>query len=233
MGEHAFGMSIMKCNRFIDSNTLDEALAFQIKQLLLDAIYYRNHAYLVVSGGKTPVGLFKLLAQAPLPWEKVTITLADERCVAAEDKDKNERLVKEYLLQAQAKNAQWISLYDDEIPFQSIESQINALPVFDVVILGVGEDGHTASLFPCSKELALALEDDAPAMLLVNPTTALHQRVSLSKRRLLQSRAIFFHITGEKKWKVLEIALAENDPMRFPVCAFLNAPQVQVMYAPL
>jgi len=232
------GMSKMQFHSFGDAGLLNNTLAEQIKEILVNAVQQRGQAYLVVSGGKTPVELFKILAQVKLPWDKVTITLADERCVGADDKERNEHLVKHFLLQHEAKKAKFVSLFDEySHPADSLRKTtdaISSLPVFDAVILGMGEDGHTASLFPCSDEIAQGLDDNTDAVLLVTPKTALHQRVSLSKKRLLNSRIIFLHLVGEKKRSVLTQALAARDPMLMPVSAFLNNQntQVQVMYAP-
>lgn len=229
-------MSIMTFHEFKNSGELTELLAQRIKELLLEAIQLRGHAYLVVSGGKTPLELFKRLAQMPLAWDKVTITLADERCVEVSSADSNEHLVKNYLLKDYAQAATWIGLYDDSdnsaTRLEELEQQLASLPAFDVVLLGLGEDGHTASLFPCSKELAKALEDEAPSLLSMTPKSASYSRLSLSKKRLLQSRFIFLHFTGEKKRAVLERAKVENKPMALPISAFLKAPQLEVMYAP-
>lgn len=224
----------MKVHSFSDTQLLNDDLAYQIKKILYDAIAERGHAYLVVSGGKTPLELFKLLAQTDLPWDKVTITLADERCVAHDSADSNARLVKDYLLQHQASQARFIHLYEDKTDLVAVEQDIASLPAFDAVILGMGEDGHTASLFPCSDELSNALDDNAAALLFINPKTAAHQRISLSKKRLLNSRAIFLHLVGEKKQNALNRAMAERDPMVMPVCAFLNAhsANLHVMFAP-
>jgi 6-phosphogluconolactonase len=228
----------MQLYSFSDAQLLNCDLADQIKNILCEAIALRGQAYLVVSGGKTPVELFKLLAQSDLPWDKVIITLADERCVAVNNADSNERLVKDFLLQYYAKRATFISLYDDhaESPehLSTIESKIASLPTFDVVLLGMGEDGHTASLFPCSEELMSGLDDEAKSLLFVHPKTAPHQRVSLSKKRLLNSRIIFLHLVGQNKRSVFSQAMAQQDPRIMPVSAFLNNKNVnlQVMYAP-
>ncbi|MCL9683292.1 6-phosphogluconolactonase [Legionella maioricensis] len=228
----------MQFHSFEDANLLNSTLAQQIKEVLENAVKKRGHAYLVVSGGKTPVELFKILAQTKISWDKITITLADERCVDAEHNDRNERLVKHFLLQHEARKAKFLSLYDEHIhsaeSLQKTTYAIASLPTFDVVILGMGEDGHTASLFPCSNELAQGLDDDAGAVLFVTPQTAPHQRVSLSKKRLLDSRVIFLHLVGQKKRSVFNQALAEHNPMLMPVSAFLNNlnANVQVMYAP-
>lgn len=228
----------MQLHSFSNTGLLNGDLAIQIIELLEQAVKQRGQAYLVVSGGKTPVELFKILAQAKISWDKVTITLADERCVGMDDVDRNERLVKNFLLQHEAKKAKFLSLYDEQInladSLKKTTDDIDALPSFDVVILGMGMDGHTASLFPCSKELAIGLDDNADAVLLVTPQTAPYQRVSLSKRRLLNSHNIFLHVVGSKKRLVFNQALAERDPMLMPVSAFLNNQNtnVQVMYAP-
>jgi 6-phosphogluconolactonase len=230
-------MDKMQLHSFSDTNLLNSDLAQQISNILFQAVQERGHAYLVVSGGKTPIELFKLLAKSTIPWDKVTVTLADERCVGLKDADRNERLIKDFLLQSEAKAAEFLSLYDEQLDslssLQEVERTIAALPTFDVVILGMGEDGHTASLFPCSEELDSGLNGQA-AVLLVNPQTAKHQRVSLSKKRLLDSRAIFLHLVGQKKNTVFNQAMAERDPRVMPVSAFLNAhnANIQVMYAP-
>jgi 6-phosphogluconolactonase len=231
-------MSKMQLHSFSGTHLLNGDLAAQITDILDKAVKERGRAYLVVSGGKTPVELFKILAQATIPWDKVTITLADERCVDIDDSARNERLVKDFLLQHEAKKARFVSLYNEQIniidSIQQTARDISSLPSFDVVILGMGEDGHTASLFPCSKELALGLDDNAGAVLLVTPQKAPYQRVSLSKRRLQDSYTIFLHLVGQQKWLVFNQALAEKNPMIMPVSAFLNNQNtnVHVMYAP-
>jgi 6-phosphogluconolactonase len=225
----------MQLHSFGDADLLVSDLVCQLKCLLLDAITLRGHAFLVVSGGKTPADLFQALAKVELPWDKVTITLADERCVPLGDNDSNERMLRQLLLQHEAKAARFVSLYSETDPdLHHVAQEISALPTFDVVILGMGDDGHTASLFPSADELNLGLDENAPAVLFVNPKTTAHQRVSLSKRRLLDSRVIFLHLKGQNKLTVLHQAMAQPDPMIMPISAFLNSPQadVQVMYAP-
>ncbi|MCW8408515.1 6-phosphogluconolactonase [Legionella sp. PATHC035] len=224
----------MQLHSFSEAPLLTEDLANRLKQILGDAINLRGHAYLVVSGGKTPLDLFKALAKTDIPWDKVTITLADERCVPAHDSERNEHSVRQFLLQNHASKAHFLSLYDEGHSLEQIEHLIASLPTFDAVVLGMGEDGHTASLFPCSDELDKGLDDNAAAVLRVSPKKASHQRISLSKKRLLNSRVIFFHLLGHKKLAVLHQAMAEHDPRVMPVSAFLNNADanVQVLYAP-
>lgn len=228
----------MELHCFNDTSLLNTRLAKQIQRHLEHAIEQRGQAYFVVSGGKTPIELFRVLSFTKLPWEKVTITLADERCVAATNSERNEQLVKDYLLQNQAQQAQFISLFDETISLRkNLENTVRlftTLPTFDVVLLGMGEDGHTASLFPCSKEVNEGLDEHAAPVLLVAPKTAPYQRMSLSKKRLLDSRIIFLHLVGEKKQAAFNQALADKDPVVMPVRAFIHEKNtnVHVMYAP-
>lgn len=227
----------MKLNTFVSSDELNQQFAERLCAILTDAIEQRGQAYLVVSGGRTPQALFQKLSQAQLDWSKVTITLADDRFLPDTEADSNERLVKASLLQNNAAAASFISLY---AAFEKAEQAVPALlqrvvdlPTFDAVILGMGEDGHTASLFPCSKEVQAGMAADAPALLAVNPTTAPYQRISFSKTRLLNSRFLFLHLVGDSKLKVLEQAMASHDVLAMPIRAFLHHtdPQISVMFA--
>lgn len=228
----------MQLHCFDNTDELNQQFTQWLEAILGQAIKERGHAYLVVSGGKTPQNLFRRLAQAKLNWQQITITLTDERWIAPTENDSNEHLVKANLLQYDATKASFISLYTEKenanAGLTEIEARLSALPTFDAVILGMGEDGHTASLFPCSPEIVKGLADTQAAVIAVNPTTAPYQRVSLTKSRLLNSRAIFLHLVGQKKLTVLNEALAATDPLVMPICAFLNHPatDVQVMFAP-
>ncbi|WP_331712933.1 6-phosphogluconolactonase [Legionella spiritensis] len=232
-------MNNMHFHSFNDTDELNRALAGRIIDILREAITLRGHAYLVVSGGKTPQGLFQLLACTELDWRCVTVTLCDERLVKPDTLDSNERLVKDYLLRHKASGAHFISLYSDREDAmerkKDITRRLGKLPAFDVVVLGMGEDGHTASLFPCSPEIRDALADTDDVVVEVTPTSAPYARISLSKTRLLRSRAIFLHLVGERKRAVLEKALAEKEPLVMPIRAFLHHPvaDVQIMFAPL
>lgn len=223
---------------YSDIHTLNQALLTQLTKILRLAILTRGHAYMAVSGGKTPKSLFERLARTTLDWKHVTITLTDERCVSPTHVDSNEYLVKTALLQHAAKEANFISLYSDErcpmTQITAIRERLARLPTFDVVLLGMGEDGHTASLFPGSQELSVGLTDHTIDVLPITPLIAPYQRISLTKNRLLNSRNVFLVITGEKKMAVLEAALSKEDPLHLPVSAFLHHSQieVQVMYAP-
>lgn len=227
---------MMQLNQFSDTAALNADFADKLIAILQQAIAERGEAYLVVSGGKTPQALFTTLSHTDLAWNKVTVLLADDRWLSDDQPDSNERLVKATLLQQQAAAAKFISLYTDTASAfdgeATIQARIAHLPTFDAVILGMGEDGHTASLFPCSAQLAAGLSDTAPAALAVKPQTAPYERMSLSKVRLLNSRHIFLHLVGANKLKVLEQAMQAEDQTVMPIRAFLQHPAttVAVMY---
>lgn len=227
----------MKLHQFDNATALNQQFATEIHQHLAEAISLRGQAYLVVSGGRTPQQLFNTLAQMPLDWSKVVITLADDRFLPETAADSNERLVKASLLQHAASAASFISLYapqqlaEDAVP--ELLARVAHLPTFDVVILGMGEDGHTASLFPCSAELSAGLAEGAADLLAVNPTTAPYQRISFSRRRLQNSRAVYLHLVGASKLQVLQQATSDNDVTKMPIRAFIQQtdPELSVMYA--
>jgi len=215
--------------RFMTDYALVDYFSKQIATALETAIAERGQGYLVVSGGRTPVPLFQRLASMPLAWDKVTITLADDRWVNSDHDASNEKLVREHLLQGQAAAANFISLVttaaDAADGVEAVNQRLAELPTFDVVILGMGEDGHTASLFPCSAEIEAGLTTTAPA-LAVTPTTAPHQRMSLSKSRLLNSRQLYLQLSGASKANVLSQAQQETDPKVMPISAFLRQADV-------
>ena len=228
---------MMQLQQFSSSDDLNQDFAQRLVGILERAISERGAAYLVVSGGRTPQALFKALSHVELAWDKVTVLLADDRWLDDEQSDSNERLVKATLLQNKAAAAKFISLYSNTASAfdgaATVLERITALPTFDAVILGMGEDGHTASLFPCSAQITAGLAPDAPAVLAVEPQTAPYQRMSLSLPRLLDSRNIFLHLVGSNKLPVLNKAMAEQDALAMPIRAFLHHPQalVTVMYS--
>lgn len=222
--------------RFMTDYALLEYFSNAILSRLQQAIDARGQAYLVVSGGRTPLPLFERLAQQKFAWDKVTITLADDRWVATNHDDSNERLVRQHLLVKEAAAATFIglvgALQDIEADVVRLNEQLQSLPTFDVVILGMGNDGHTASLFPCSDELEAGLTTTAPA-LAVHPKTAPHGRISLSRERLLNTRQLYLHVSGADKANVVQSALENPATDSQPISLFLQQDKVpmQVLLA--
>lgn len=215
-------------NDFASREQLDIVLAEKVSLLLKSAISSKGKASIAVSGGSTPKGFFKALSEKSLDWTKVTITLADERWVDINSNDSNTRLVHEYLLQNNAANAKFFhlkqgeNLTDETLIDLNLAANNTLLPL-DVLILGMGEDGHTASLFPCSEQINSSLDVKNPnALMKVEPTTAPYQRITFSFATLAASQNVFLHICGDSKKVVLDKALAATDVYEMPIRAFLQ-----------
>ena len=226
-------------NEFISREALDKQLSDEVARILADAVRISGKASIAVSGGSTPKGFFKVLSQVDLPWEKITVTLADERWVGIDSDASNTQLVHENLLQNKAKSTKFFHLKQGEKLSDETLGDLNlaaktALLPLDVLILGMGEDGHTASLFPCSDEIISALDINNPnALMAVVPKTAPHTRITFSFASLITSNNTFLHISGNAKKDVLNKALAGNDKFVMPIRAFLQQPDLntQVYWA--
>ncbi|TYK66777.1 6-phosphogluconolactonase [Colwellia echini] len=226
---------------FLTRNDLDLALTQSVSDILAAAIELNGKASIAVSGGSTPKGFFNALSQRDIDWDKVTVTLADERWVDNDSAASNTRLVHENLLQNKAASATFFHLKQGDAFSEEALHKLNVATVdtgilpFDVLILGMGEDGHTASLFPCSEQISEGLAvDNKDALLKVIPTTAPHERISFTFSALSQSKNTFLHLCGDNKKVVLEQALENTDIFEMPIRAFLCHPtlKTQIFWAP-
>src|ERR1700727_3654936 len=191
--------------KFADSDALARNLSDQLAANLRTAIAARGLASLVVWGGKSPIKLFELLRVEALDWSRVCIALADERWVDPTDPESNEKLVRDYLLKDAATAARFIGLKNaaptpDLGAVSAWETFARVPRPFDAVVLGVGDDGHTASLFPRSPNLASALNPTAVAGCVgIRSPAGPRPRLSLTLSALLDSRRIVVLITGDSK----------------------------------
>jgi 6-phosphogluconolactonase len=222
-----------------DGAGMAAALADRVVALLRLALSQRGEASLVVSGGKSPVPFFHALAaHRDLNWGRVTVTLADERWLPPEHPDSNAGLVQANLLQGPAAAARFVPLYGGEASpeagLEACAARLAELPrPFDAVLLGMGEDGHFASLFPGAAGVADMLAEDGPALGAVHPAAAPHPRMSLGLSALLDARQVLVQIQGPRKAAVLEAAAAAS-PAHLPIAALLhqNRTPVQVFFSP-
>lgn len=212
-----------------DAHVLAGLLAGWVAERLREGVAARGQATLVVSGGSTPVPFFQALREADLDWSRVTVTLADERAVPATHVDSNERLVRTHLLRGRAAQAHWLSCFAAGARLDQLEAACDALqarlsalnwPV-DVVVLGMGADGHTASLFPRSAELLKALAEGGERCCLVAevpeaPNVPV-RRLSWTPRALLATRHLAIHTTGVAKRELLQRACASDDVREMPI----------------
>lgn len=225
---------------FADPSALALQLAETIADQLNKAVAAKGQAVLAVSGGNTPLKLFEALSVQDVAWKHVTITLVDERFVAPDNERSNEKLAREHLLQNKAAQATFVSLYG-HAPTASVAAvtaanRIDALPKpFDVVVLGMGNDGHTASFFRGGNRLDQAIDPQTRAVVLsMQAEGSGEPRLTLTLPLLVSANLLILHIEGQKKLDVLEKALSGDDVLIMPVRAiFAHAKQpVQVYWAP-
>jgi 6-phosphogluconolactonase len=213
---------------FRDKLQLAEALADAVAANLRSGVTSRGVASLAVSGGSTPARFFKALSEhADVPWDKVTVTLVDERWIDESSDRSNGRLVKANLLQGRAAAATFVPLYQDGAEPDATAAGVAQRKVpqpFDAAILGMGNDGHTASFFPGGDTLAEALTAEGPVIAIRAPGAG-EPRVTLTLQVLLASKALYLHIEGEEKVETLRKAEAEGPVEAMPVRAILRQTQ--------
>ena len=207
---------------FPSADALADAAAAAIEAQLAAGLADRGRASLVATGGRSPGPVYDRLSQADLDWAHVAVTLSDERQVDAASPNSNARLLRERLFVGPAVKAQFLPLTD------YAEGVLRQLMPFDAVMLGMGEDGHIASLIPGSPVMALGMDPSGPALIAESPQgfgSPPVARITLTLAALLQSRAIFLLIAGEAKRQVIERAEAGED---LPVRAILSQDRVPV-----
>lgn len=213
---------------FADGEALAQDLADWTAERLRSAIATRGVALLIVSGGKSPARFFDKLSRMGLDWARVAITLADERRVPDDSPRSNARLVRETLLRNAAKAASFSPLADVRLPedreLAAAGARIANLPLpADVVVLGMGGDGHTASWFPGGDRLAEAMDSAARQLVLpMRAADAEEPRLTLTGRVLLRARAIALEIEGEAKLATLAAALEPGPEEAMPIRAVLR-----------
>jgi len=210
---------------FLDRAQLAETLASSVSVQLQEAVDAKGSATLAVSGGSTPHLFFERLRCKAIAWKKINVTLCDERWVDESHTDSNAKLVKELLLQDAAAEATFIPLYSGEATAAEAEEacskRVDALLPYDVVILGMGSDAHTASLFPENARLDEGMTT-SKSCIAITPATAPHERMSLTLDALLRSRNLYLHFEGKAKRDVYEMALEAEEYTAMPIRAILH-----------
>ena len=226
--------------RFGNAAELAAALAAQIATALKRAVETRGVASLVLSGGKSPIKLFETLRDMYLNWDRVCVALVDERWVEPTDPASNEHLVRQHLLKGKAAQARFTGLKNaaptPDIGAVSAWETFARVPrPFDFIVLGMGDDGHTASLFPKSPNLPSALDTTAAAGCIgMWAPVAPQPRMSLNLSALLDARRIVLLLQGDAKWRTYVTAAGDGPVQDMPVRAVLRqtSTPVEVMWAP-
>ena len=206
---------------FPGSDAMADAAADAVAGQLAAGLKARGRASLVATGGRSPGPVYDRLQDAPIDWAHVAVTLSDERQVDVDSPNANVRLLRERLFVGEAARAQYLPLTD------YAEPALKKLMPFDAVMLGMGEDGHVASLIPGSPVMAQA---EGPQLVAESPEgfgSPPVARITLTFPALFQSRALFLLIAGKAKRQVVETALAGAGP-DLPVRRVLSQARVPV-----
>ena len=228
----------MQEHRFESREAASVAAAEQIIAKLERRISAQGEASLIVSGGSTPVRCFAALSCADIRWSDVHIVLSDERWVAPTHDDSNEKLVRASLLQGMASNASLLSMYGDGGDVaprcEEVSAKLKVLPFpFACALLGMGTDGHFASLFPDAEQLQDALDPEYPALCMpVRTGASPYERISLTLTPIARSDEVILLIFGDDKWQTLQAARESSNG--YPVSKLLTQKRapVSVYWAP-
>lgn len=211
-----------------------EAMGRDAADWLKAALAESGAAFIAVPGGKSPTPFFQTLAAVDLDWRSVRVTLTDERFVPAESDESNSKLLRGAFLRGRAAAAQFampaLSNTTLERAADEWDAEIRAAPAFDFVVLGMGEDGHFASLFPGSPALAAGLDMGADRYAVAAPDKS-PQRLSLTLRALTRTRRLAFLVSGAAKRAVIERALRnEADSENLPISTLLRQSPVKPVF---
>ena len=228
----------MQIHRFSTRNEASRAAAQQITARLQQRLEADGTASLVIPGGSTPAACFAALSQASLDWQAVEIWLSDERWVEPTSNDSNERLARENLLTNAAEAARLVPVYSETLPIETrcaqLDTSLRTMPrPFATCLLGMGSDGHFASLFPDLAKLDDALDiTQDPRCIPVQTEASPLLRVSLTLAALAHSDEILLLVFGEDKRHVFEDA--QQTAGKYPVSSLLalTQPPVSIYWAP-
>ena len=212
-----------------DFDSLSTTVAETLARACAEAIESRGNAVLALAGGSTPMPVYRRLAETELDWSRIDLLPGDDRWVAHDDPACNLQAMRSAFSDVAA-NFRTLTPEqpEDEPDIRVAEATLAELrEPFDACVLGMGADGHFASLFPGAAGLAEALDPagTVPAVVVHPsplPADAPFARISLTLSRILASRRLLVLIRGEDKRKVLQNALSSADPQRFPISALLH-----------
>ena len=222
----------MKIKNFENINILESSLVKKISLCVSDAIRKYGDARILLSGGSTPINLYSLLSQENIDWGKVMIGLVDERFVDQKSDFSNESHIKNNLIKNCAKTAilsPMVCCIDNEL--LNLEMVSNSYSCFiertDFTLLGMGNDGHTASIFPNDKESDELMNSINIGVYSTKAPNYPYNRITCSKEFLARSNDIVLFFTGKHKFNVLKNSINTNVPISYFV---KNANEMEIYY---
>lgn len=225
--------------KYKNKNELFSETAMRCQQQLGKALAKNGKASFIIPGGTTPGPAFEQLSKANLAWNDVTIAQSDERWVAADHPQSNQRLTEQTLLINQAKQAQYVAMKNQHATAKlgeaQCDSEYKAMPnPFSLTMLGMGLDGHIASLFPNKGIIDTALKQKKENICMAIDATGCEvagdypERMSLTFTGILNSELIVILILGQAKFDVVNLATNNTDPLAFPISVLLNQTETPV-----
>lgn len=210
----------MKIKNFENINSLERSLVKKISLYISGAIKKYGDARILLSGGSTPINLYSSLSQENIDWGKVKVGLVDERFVDQKSNYSNEKHIKNNLIKNSAKNAILSSMLcctDDELlNLEMVRSSYSCfIERTDFTLLGMGNDGHTASIFPNDKESDVLMHSINIGVFTTKAPNYPYNRITCSKEFIAKSNAIVLLFTGQHKLKVFNKSTKTNVPISY------------------
>ena len=210
--------------QFDDEHAHSLALSQALQASLQDLLAHQARVVLALSGGQSPRAMMALLSQADLDWSRVTVQWVDERLLTRHHPDSNSELIESVLLQNQAAQAQWHNclprpqgearVLDDAEQQAVLQAALMTYQTPDVVVLGMGMDGHTASLFADAPQFAAAMDrHQAQPLMIVEPPSAPYARISMTLAAILQAKTLYIAAYGAQKQALLQQALLTEEAL--------------------
>lgn len=219
----------MNLIEYLDREMMFLDLANKLAGELETALLHSDRVSLAVPGGTTPGPMFDELCAADIDWARVDVLLTDERQVPADHERSNERLVRARLMTSRAAAANFLRLVPEGDDAGAEIEKLQAILPIDVMVLGMGADMHTASLFPGSPDLPAALDRHAPPMMAVAASEGLEPRITLTGPVLSSAISTHVVITGEEKKVAVQNARRANH-LEAPIGLVLG--QADIHWAP-
>ena len=198
-------------------NSLVTELTSRISHLLESAIETNHKATILLSGGTTPIPLYHKLSQCNIEWNKVDIGLVDERFVLQDNSFSNEKMIRNTLIKNKAKNARFTGMIWDANYEMNLKMANEAYKTFlnpDLLILGMGNDGHTASLFPNDMSSSISINENQPALSNTFAPNEPKRRITLNKSFICSSQKTYLLIQGKEKASIVQGAVDNQYPIR-------------------